>query len=183
METFNKNKEQIVDETAIKQPSKIWLFIKKHKFYVILLALLLMGALYHIIRIKTLENTLTKEKIAIENHYKIKIDSLNSHYLLLTAKTFSWAIRSELLRENSEQVNQFFNDFVKNTSIRKLQYIDAATQEIQISTDKKDEGVKDVTYTATVSQEIYKDTTHIKIVTPINGLNSKLGTFVMIVNQ
>ncbi|MBP8793481.1 MAG: hypothetical protein KBH29_09910, partial [Lutibacter sp.] len=82
-------------------------------------------------------------------------------------------------RENSEQVNQFFNDFVKNEDIIKLQYINATTHEIQISTDKKDEGVVNPTYKDINEQTISQDSTSIELATPINGLNTKLGIFVM----
>ena len=176
MENIENNDTSKVE---VKQPSKIWVFIKKNKYYAILILLLLISIAYHFISTQILKNSFTNEKTTIENTYRIKLDSINSNRLQLTAKTFSWAIRSEMLRENSEQVNQFFNDFVKNEDIIKLQYINATTHEIQISTDKKDEGVVNPTYKDINEQTISQDSTSIELATPINGLNTKLGIFVM----
>lgn len=180
IENNNNNNEATME---VKQPSKIWIFIKKYKYYVILILLLLISILYHIVSSKILESNFLDEKTTIENTYKIKLDSINSNRLQLTAKTFSWAIRSELLRENSEQVNQFFNDFIKNEDIVKLQFINAENNEIQISTDKKDEGIIDTKYSDLNKQIILQDSISIELATPINGLNTKMGVFVMNVHK
>lgn len=180
----NKEKNESIDTSAIvKEPSKLWVFIKKYKYYVFLIIMLIVSVLYHIISVKMLQSTFIKEKNTITNTYKIKLDSLNSNRLQLTAKTFSWAIRSELMRENSEQVNQFFNDFVKNEDIIKLQYINASTSKIQISTNKKDEGTSDLKFIDINEQTVLQDSTSIELATPINGLNTKLGVFVMSVKK
>jgi hypothetical protein len=183
METTEKIDASETSQNEIKKPSKIWEFIKKHKLNTTLITVILILLAWHYISVLSLKNSFSKEKTTIETTYQIKLDSLNSNRLQLTAKTFSWAIRSELLRENSEQVNQFFNDFVKNDDIVKLQYINAETNEIQISTDKKDEGKSDLKYNNLTSQTISQDSTSFELATPINGLNTKLGVFVMTVEN
>ena len=64
-------------------------FLKKHIYYVILIVLLLIGVAYHLISTKILENKYSTEKTTIENTFRIKLDSINSNRLQLTAKTFS----------------------------------------------------------------------------------------------
>ncbi|MDO7170674.1 hypothetical protein [Mariniflexile sp. AS56] len=170
-------------ESNTKTPSKIGVFLKKHKYYVLLIVLLMSSIIWHYASMALLRNSFTTEKASIESTYKLKLDSLNSNRLQLTAKTFSWAIRSELLRENTDQVNQFFNDFIKNESIEKLQFIDSETNTITISTDKKDEGLVDSKFTNTINQEVIKDSTYFQLVTPITGLNKRIGVFVMKVKK
>jgi hypothetical protein len=166
-----------------KKESKFKKFVLRHKFNLslILLALIILG--WALIKIALLENEFKKEKQQITTNYELKIDSLNSERLLLTAKTFSWAIRSELLRENNEQINQYFNDFIKNPDIIKLQLINPTTSVVDLSTDKKDEGTIAPNLNLTESQIIRDDASGFYIITPISGLNSKIGIFVMQVKK
>lgn len=179
METTDNLNESNEASITPKKPSKIWEFIKKHKLNTALVAVILILLAWHYVSVFSLKSKFNKEKTTIETTYKLKLDSLNSSRLQLTAKTFSWAIRSELLRDNSEQVNQFFNDFIKNPDIEKLQFINAETNIIDISTDKKDEGTTDSKFVNIADQTVSQDSTSIELATPITGLNTKMGVFVM----
>ncbi len=180
METEQTNQETTL---APKKPSKVWEFIKKNKYYAILLTLLAVSIIWHYASIYLLKSQFEDQKSTIEKSYQIKLDSLNTNRLQLTAKTFSWAIRSELLRDNSEQINQFFINFIKNDAIEKLQYINAESNIIEISTDKKDEGIADVKYLSLTDQQISQDSTSFELATPIAGLNNQIGIFVMKVKK
>lgn len=179
MKTKDTPQNPIENDSQLKKPSKVWAFIKKHKYYALLIALLIVSIIWHFVNLSILKSKFQDQKTSIENTYKFKLDSLNTNRLQLTAKTFSWAIRSELLRNNSEQINLFFNDFIKNESIEKLQFINSENNTIEVSTDKKDEGTADVKYTSIDKQLISQDSTSFELATPISGLNSKIGVFVM----
>ncbi|MDD2386692.1 MAG: hypothetical protein PHP52_07895 [Bacteroidales bacterium] len=177
-------KDEIIEtvETKKESPKKENKFIKfilKHKYYVGLILIIFIILVWSLIRIAILKNNFNNQKQEITTRYELKLDSLNSERLLLTATTFSWAIRSELLRDNNDQINQFFNEFVKNTDIVKLQFINPITSVVEISTDKKDEGKIITSYKNITEQIIKKDSTEFIIVTPITGLNRKIGIFVI----
>ncbi len=164
---------------SVKKENKFVKFILKHKYYFGLIAVLLIILLWSFIKTALLKSDFNSQKQQIISNYELKLDSLNSDRLLLTAKTFSWALRSELLRENKEQINLFFIEFIKNPEIIKLQLINAKTSVVEISTDKKDEGEIVSGFNLIEDQVIKKDSAAVLIVTPIYGLNKKIGIFVM----
>lgn len=166
-------------DNSPKKENKFLKFILKHKYYVGLILIIIIISLWAFIKISILNNNFNNEKQEIISTYQIKLDSLNSDRLLLTATTFSWAIRSELLRENKDQINQFFNEFVKNPEIIKLQLINPETSVVELSTDKKDEGTVNPNFNSIEDQIVKKGSTEFYIITPISGLNKKMGIFVM----
>lgn len=170
-------------EVQEKKESKIWNFIKRHKTFSALLLVIIVLLAWAFIKMAIMESDFNDEKAQIVSNYEMKLDNLNSERLKLTASTFSWAIRGELLRENKEQINQYFNEFIKNPDIVKLQLINSETSIVELSTDKKDIGNKVTTFNSLQSQTVVSDSTEFQIVTPINGLNKKLGIFVMQVNK
>ena len=177
-------KDEIIETVETKKESpkkenKFMKFIWKHKYYAGLILVIFIISFWSFIKISLLKNDFNKQKQQITSTYELRLDSLNSERLLLTAKTFSWAIRSELLRDNQEQIDQFFNEFIKNPDIIKLQLINPETFVIEISTDKKDEGETNMSYKFITEQVIKKDSTDFLIITPITGLNKKIGVFVM----
>ena len=170
-------------EVPEKKESKIWKFIMKHKTYTALVLIIIVLLAWSFIKMAIMESDFNEEKAQITSNYELKLDSLNSERLKLAAATFSWAIRGELLRENKEQINQYFNEFIKNSDIVKLQLINSETSLVELSTDKKDIGTKVTKFNSVQEQTVVSDSTEFQIVTPITGLNKKLGVFVMLVNN
>jgi len=108
---------------------------------------------------------------------------LNTVDMQLVAKTFSWAIRGEFLRGNKDLINQFFNEFVKTPGIIKLQLINSESSVIEISTDKKDEGSRNVDYNNIKEQKTISGLSKMKVVTPISGLNKQIAVFIFEANK
>lgn len=171
------------EEAPSKKESKLLKFIMRHKFYVGLVLVIIVVLGWAFIKMAIMESDFKEEKAQVISSYETKLDSLNSNRLTLTATAFSWAIRSELLRENKEQINQFFNEFIKYPDIVKLQLINSESSVIELSTDKKDVGTKFSNYSSLQDLKVISDSTNINIVTPISGLNKKIGIFVMQVNN
>jgi hypothetical protein len=92
-------------------------------------------------------------------------------------RVFSWAIRSELIRGNKEQVKQFFTNYLETGKVVRVLLIDPETGKVTISTNMKD---VDTTIT---HNEILNATSIITIDTgekymianPIMGLDKKIG--------
>lgn len=117
----------------------------------------------------------------LRDSFEARIDTLHLEGMELTAKVLSWAIRSEVSRENSEQVNQFFLQFIKEANVSKAQYVDAETGAILISTDKKDEGTMILNPMVLKAEKQFaeQDSLHWRIATPVMGLNQKLGVLIV----
>lgn len=180
MNTQDSHLSQNEPKPATPKKESIFLkFLWRHKmttFLVLVIGVLLVWSYF---KISGLENDFAIEKQELIADYEVRLDSLNSDRLLLTATTLSWAIRGELLRENNEQINQYFNEFVKNPDVLGLQLINPESSVIEISTDKKNEGSTNSAYNKIDAQFVKKDSANIKIVTPITGLNQKAGIFIM----
>lgn len=180
----NKNNEFVNFENNKNElGNKIWRYILSKIYYAGLVLIILIICLWALTKISILKNNYETDKSAIINKYELKLDSLNIDRMQLTAKTLSWALRGELIRDNKEQINQYFMEFVKNPNIGKLQFINAENSIIEISTDKKDEGTINSEYGKIDSQIISTDSIQYKIVTPITGLNKKIGFLIININN
>ena len=166
--------------TEVKNKSKFGAYILRHKMVFALLLIILVLALWSFIKMTLMKNQFEKQKADIVTTYELKIDSLTQKQLAFTSKVFSWAVRSELTRENKEQVNQFFLSFIQEKNVKKVMFIDASNSTITLSTDKKDEG------TVITDLTLLPDDTKVKtnadgfqIISPVMGLNNKLGSLVI----
>ncbi len=179
MSTTNSNNL----ETTITKKSlgkRFSLFLLKHIVTVLLLVLVFGVYVWGKIGIIKSE----KQTIALTEMYESKIDSLAVSQMQLTAKTLSWAIRSEMQRENKEQVSEFFNEFVKQIQVSKLQYINADDNAILVSTNKKENGIiLNSKLSNANKQQVEENEQVYTIATPVMGLNSKLGTLLIYGNK
>jgi len=128
-----------------------------------------------------IENQFKKDTLKLRSDYENKLDSITTKNLMLTSKVFSWAIRSELTRENKEQVNQFFLSIIKEPGVSKVEFVRAPDGKITLSTNKKDEGSIYTNQVALMSNETinFKTDSVLNVVTPVMGLNNKLGVLVI----
>jgi hypothetical protein len=183
MESKISNEPEL-SEKAVKKQSKLTKFILSHKlvFSLLLLILILIGGFY--VKIVIMQSQFEKQKTAIENNYESKIDSLTTKQLALTSKVFSWAVRGELLRQNNDQINQYFSAIIQENGIQKVIYIDAETHRIILSTDKKDVGMISNNSATLADKPIHfkKDST-IEFYAPVMDLNNKLGTLEIVFSK
>lgn len=181
METNDKQIVRNEKNSEEKKESRILTFVKKHKFVFFLIVVIISLLLWAVIKIQIVEKRSVKEKEQLVNLYEQKMDSLHLSNMELTSKVFSWAIRSEMTRQNMEQVNQFFSAFVKEPNIRKVQLIDPVTAKVLLSSDKKDEGttVEDPTILQAEKPVRIFGTTGDVIINPVMGLDTRIGVLVI----
>ena len=173
----SRNQENFEEEKA----SKILTFVRKHWFVLVLIVVIIILLLWAVIKIRIIENRSLKEKEQLVNVYELRMDSLHLMSMELTSKVFSWAIRSEMTRQNMEQVNQFFSAFVKEPGIRKIQLIDPVSKMVLLSSDKKDEGtiIEDpLILQAEKTIHLSADTGE-RFISPVMGLDSRIGVLVI----
>ena len=173
LENHSKEKEM--------KKSKFGAFVLRHKMVFTLLLIILVISLWAFIKISLIENQSKKDILKLKSDYENKMDSLTAKNLMLTSKVFSWAIRSELTRDNKEQVNQFFLNFIKEPGVSKVEFVNALDGKVSLSTNKKDEGSAYTNQVALLTNETinYKTDSVLNVVTPVMGLNNKLGVLVI----
>lgn len=105
-----------------------------------------------------------------------------AHQLLGTS--LAWAIRGELIRNNLDQIDQYFNELVKNERI-KLAVLSNQEGKILVASDKKYQDTEfgqafPATLLETTEVTIQDTDGSVKLlVMPIMGLNNRLGTAVL----
>jgi L-lactate utilization protein LutC len=113
------------------------------------------------------------------------ITEQNRSYLRLVAVPLVWAVRSEMIRDNYDQINQYLNQFVKEQNMKVI-VIAKPDGIIEVSTNKKLEGTS-VTgvFPSSVLQEEKTMVSSLEggdimVVSPIMGISEKLGTLILL---
>ncbi len=186
----NKHGEKPNEEVVIKDNSNNgFLHFLKNNIVAVLLVLILLSVLiWSAVRISTMEAEKTEivaksndERSELITKHESEIDSLQINNLESSSKIFSWSVRSELMRNNTENLNQLVNGFVRESGADLVQLIDPQTNMITLSSDKKFEGTEypqKVDYALTEPQTI-REEGGIKIITPVMGLNNALGILIV----
>jgi len=171
MEEKTNNTEEKTKKNAFS------IFLWKHKVSILLLVIIGVLLLYFNFKINSIESNHLEEMNSTINIYNQQIDSIQISGITQTVKVFSWAIRSELIRNNIEQVNQFFQVFIKEKGVEQIDLINPETALIILSTDMKQEGItvsdSDILQAGNTITE--KDSLGLRIVSPIMGLEKKIG--------
>ncbi|MBW8331408.1 MAG: hypothetical protein K0M40_05255 [Prolixibacteraceae bacterium] len=181
METNDKQVSRNIENFEEKKESKILTFVKKHWFVFLLIVVIIVLLLWAVIKIQIVEKRSVKEKEQLVNLYELRMDSLHLSNMELTSKVFSWAIRSEMTRQNMEQVNQFFSGFVKEPNVKKVLLIDPVSAKVLLSSDKKDEGMFFENTLVLKAEKTYhfSDDTVDTIISPVMGLDTRIGVLVI----
>ncbi len=110
------------------------------------------------------------------------LEHYTRNYELLT-KTLSWLVRQEMLRENLQPVNDYFNILVKEEEIIEIILADPDGK-IMISTNKKnqDKSFADLykkEYLQTSEAGSYRENGYLFLVSPVFGYENRLATLVL----
>ena len=177
-QTSNEPVSQVSTTTTTKRkPSKIVRYILDHKLLFSLIFALIVVFIWGQCKIGQLE----KQQDALKVAHKAQKDSQQQADYMLVSKVFSWAVRSDMMRNNFDQANQYIENIVKEPYIKKAFAIDAANNTIVLSSDKNEVGlpVSDITLLQPGVNSVVKNDSTMRIVTPITGLNKKVGISVI----
>ena len=158
----------------------------KKYFYVVGLLVVFVLIMYSwkTIAVKNIQKRMEAQQVQLIEKSQQVITEKTRYFLRLTTTPFVWAIRKEMLRENYDQINEYLNQFVKEPHIKQILVI-KADGTIAIATDKKLEGVA---FSSLYPNELMEKNEivitddkngNILVVSPIMGLNKKLGMFLM----
>ncbi len=158
------------------------------KYWVVIIVLLVaMGGMF---LWKTIANKkLRQEQTAQQQQWaevtRQTITENARQFLRLAAIPLVWAIRSEMLKENYEQINEFLIEFVKEAHIQQI-LVAKTDGKVVVATDKKKEGAPFASLFPGAFLEKNQTTVaddangNIIVVSPIMAFNRKLGIFLMV---
>lgn len=154
--------------------------LKENKLSSFLALALVTVIVWFAIKQGVMEREFRNEKNLIIKQHQSKIDSLQIDQMKFATEVFSWSVRSELLRNNVENLNQLVSIFIKNSDADVIQLVNPENHLVLISSDKKFEDKK---YVGNLDFEIDKtlvieDKGIVKIITPVMGFNSMLGILI-----
>lgn len=160
---------------------------KKYLYVIgVLVVLVFIMYLWKTIAVKNVQKQMEAQQIQLIEKSQQVITEKTRYFLRLTTTPFVWAIRKEMLRENYEQINEYLNQFVKEPHIKQILVV-KSDGTVAVATDKKLEGVA---FSSLYPNELMekneivitddKKNGNILVVSPIMGLNKKLGMFLMV---
>ncbi|MFO7656876.1 MAG: hypothetical protein R6W78_07400 [Bacteroidales bacterium] len=156
-------------------------FLRRHIAAVVLAIILVLVIIWFSAKIANNKDHFENEKTQLITQYETERDSLQIKNLEFQSTVFSWSIRSELLRDNMENLNQLLTIFVQESAANLVQIVNPETREVMLSSDKIYEGTR---YDQEVNFEINhpvitKDDNKISIITPIMGFSNRIGVLIV----
>ena len=160
---------------------KVLNFLKRNIAAVLLTIILILVFIWFSVKIDNTKNQFENEKIQLITNYETERDSMQIKSLEFASVVFSWSIRSEMLRDNMENLNQLLTLFVQESAVNLVQVINPETRVVILSSNKKYEGTE---YDKEVNFEInqpvvIKDDQKISIITPIMGFSNRIGVLIV----
>ena len=113
------------------------------------------------------------------------ITEQNKSYLRLVALPLTWAVRSEMIRDNYDQINQYLNQLVKEKNMKEI-VVAKPDGTIVVATNKKREGTSVTSvFPPSVLQEDKTTVStlengDIMVVSPVMGLSAKQGVLILL---
>jgi len=172
-----KDPERKTNTPNVKSKARLTSFIKKNLIPVVLALLLIVVAIWFLIKVSVDAKRFENEKTQLITLYETQMDSLQVKHIEFASTVFSWSVRSELMRNNVENLNQLLTVFVKESGADLVQLVNPENKLILLSSDKKFEGT---TYNQNLDFEIENTVVleqdgKVIIVTPVMGFNSTIG--------
>lgn len=185
MENNKTSKRKTKRSEEQKKTSFLARIFKKNPFAFILLILIIAGTLFVYIKHTQIQNLHKEEKQTLIKQHKVEVDSLKLSSIENTIRVFSWAVRSELIRDNLEQVGQFFLWLVKEPNIQTISLIDVNNGNVILSSDKKLEQQPANSALSWQSETIQTDAINgnIWMTVPVFGLDKKIASLAIQINQ
>ncbi len=175
-------KEKIIKD-EVKVEKKGW-FTTKDKIFLSVLGLLLILFLWKTTQYSRLEKKSALEKGLIIEQSAAFSSNQEKSFLTLIAKPLSWAVRTQMLRSNLDEVDDYFNQMIKENRFEMISLINEDGT-IVVCTNKKIEGEKAAVHLGNLSfdtsttevQDAKNDT--LFVVAPVMGYDKRLGIMVI----
>jgi hypothetical protein len=160
-------------------------FLKNNKAATVLSILLLTVFIWLSVKLHLNEKSFINEKKQLITQHESTMDSLQINHLQFATKVFSWSVRSELLRNNTENLNQLLTLFIRESGADLVQIINPEDKTVLLSSDKKYEGNSySGNFNFNVNNTVVlEEGTDVIIITPVMGFNKKIGVLIVKVRK
>lgn len=194
MESEDKSNHNVTNE-GLNQEKKVsgndgfiqrfLAFIKKHFIIAILAVALIVVIIWYSAKNKATNERADKRETEMIMKHESERLTMQINNLEFASMVFSWAVRSELLRDNQENLNQLLTIFTQKSGADLVQLINPENKEILLSSDKKFEGTiyqKELDFDINESAILEEDNSF-QILTPVMGFNSQIGILIVEKNK
>ncbi len=180
MENQNLKSNEKQSTTVVKPKNKhrVLKFLWKYKFSF----LLLLGFIIYLAWSQFQLFSIKKEKIELEKHYTELLDDLENKNYQQLAQVFSWVIRSDMMRNNLDQVEQYLLKITENSQIEKAYIVNHNNREIVLSNNNNEVGLEmnDANFqNLKESQFFLLNDLQKRFITPITDFNKQIGALVI----
>ena len=160
-------------------------FFQNNMASFILALLLIVVVVWFLIKDNIKNKRFQNQKNDLISKHETELYNLQNKNLEFATTVFSWSVRSEILRDNTENINQLLTTFAQESSADLVQLVNPENNIIIISSDKKYEGTQFNKEINTEIKEpvILKEDKEISIITPIMGFNKKIGILIVKMNK
>tara|TARA_B100000508_G_scaffold141026_1_gene145246 strand:- start:17431 stop:17982 length:552 start_codon:yes stop_codon:yes gene_type:complete len=169
-------------EKKDNKPEQSTPFWKKHFLKLFLFVLLIVSVLWGWIANHQLKKEHAEEITTLKEDHEAKMFDLKKQKTKEQAQVLALAVRSEMIDENMDQVNQYFLQVLKQPGIEKIMLVNHKSGKVLLSTNKKDENTKyqkeELLKTADIKLVENKDS--FETATPIMGLNNQLAVLIVV---
>lgn len=161
--------------------SKVKKLLLNNKLIILLLLLLLIVFSWGQIKLNKANRDADKKIEEINVSYNLKFDSLQLASKERMSKVFSWSVRSELIRENGEQVAVLINNYVQEEGVKNVKLINPTSQMVVLSTNKREENrAFESPELLNLNQlEVHQTEETLMHLIPIMGLNQRMAILVV----
>ncbi len=160
-------------------------FIKKHFIIAILAVALIVVIIWYSAKNKATNERADNRETELILKHETERHTMQINNLEFASIVFSWAVRSELLRDNQENLNQLLTIFTQKSGADLVQLINPENKEILLSSDKKFEGTiyqKELNFNINESA-IIEENNSVQILTPVMGFNTQIGILIVEKNK
>ena len=164
--------------------------LKNYKWFWMALTILLVTNLYFYasnrMTIKKHNKELTQTKVHYEKELRLSLDKNAKEQLSLMLKTFVWAVRSSMIRNNMDEVDQYFTELIREENIYEIVLV-GNDGKIRVSTNKKHQTKPFSSFYPTrilAQPDIFfthsEDSLAYYVAAPVLSLNNRLGTLFLV---
>src|SRR5690554_3901201 len=172
----NSNSDTFDKKTVAKKP-----FWKRHFLSLFLLTLLIVSVAWGYFANRSTVSNYEKQITTLTQKHETELQKLKVEHIKQLSNTLALAVRSEMIAENMNQVNQYFLQTLKTFDVEKVMLVDHNTSVALLSTNKKDEntnfGDPGLVNAKEAMTKMYNN--HHYAATPIMGLNTQLGVLII----
>jgi hypothetical protein len=175
------NPENEGNTTNIEEKPKKKSWFQRNVGATIVMIIMLIAIIFLGINLLIKQNQHKKEIADINMQHAALVDSLKKDNFTWITKVFTWTVRSEMLRENLEQVKLYSQELIKYQDVANIKVVDPSGRVI-FSSDMKDQNV--ITEWSNIQKlAVVQNDGKIIVVSPVLGNDIILGAVVIEYNN